>query len=673
MMQQVAAEAPTPVAQAPSWLDVPTARAAAPQRSLEEIMGEPTSLAERMGMKSPFQKPRPVEEQIRTGLGIIPGAARAITGATVEPAARASAGVMATAAKQVQGTLAALPQYLKGEFGEAEKTAHKVAAESVDIPGLGNVNWMRLSKEGKLDPAETIKVGGGTTAEGLAGILNLVAPMSSSLKGAFARGAALTGGGEARKEGSTPESIIASAAVGGATQAALQRLFGGVLTKKKAERVAEKLGVKPDIIIRTKGLSPKERGLQLDYFQRSKLKSLDPDINMGAVESVADDFTSGLKKLHDLKTQAGKKIGLTKEGIIAAPTAKQRMVSVAPLRKQLQSNLAKKGVYIDRKGNLNFGKSVWKNQKGDQDFLNNLWNTVKKKRGISESDALLLRERLQNDLYAGKGIERKITSSDVIGQDFERALTKDIHIKNKKLAELDSIFAELSNLVKGGRKVTKSTSPLLEQEAISGANSFNFIRRSLGAGNRQNLKVLEKIQQAGRKYNIDELKDVVKNRRLAQTADDAYNIDLTTMPTSLTGRLGQVAGAARTAPMNPVQAAQMVKQAFQKDPKFVKTLIKLAKPEKAITKATKEITQRGLGAPGQVLSSLLAPLLRKAEEPAQNLEAIFGTPTAPSMPGAPEEQRSLEDILGTPTAAPAAPALPGAAPTKKKSLEEIFG
>lgn len=409
----------------------------------------------------------------------------------------------------------------------AGKSAQEIEAERrrpIDLPWVGNIN-----------PATSPLATVGTAVNFGSTAANFAVPFKGVGQAAL-RGAVQ---GAAQDWENNPNSNVIStlgnAATGALVGGIAQKLFGG--TKIKAERQAEKLGIAPDIIQRTKSLSPEENALQNKFFNLSKAKSIDPDNAVSATESVAADLTSGLQKLYNFRQQAGKKIGSIKSNAINTVSNNQIKLPIADARKSFLSDLADKGVTVSKNGTLNFKGSVYEGSAGDQSILKAIWNMVKKKDGITEKEALLFRERLQGDLYRGTGINRTISSAEGIAQNFERNLTKKVHQNNTQLKNLDELFSDLSTIVEGGKKATSGTNPLIEKEAISGSNAWNLIRKSMGAGNKHHIKILQKIEEAGQKYGIPELKNIVRNRRLAQTADDIFSIDASTMPTSLSGRI----------------------------------------------------------------------------------------------------------------------------------------
>jgi hypothetical protein len=396
-----------------------------------------------------------------------------------------------------------------------------VGNRPIDVPGIGNIN-PRAETPASLT-GEALNFG--MTA------INLLNP-TSSVTAAAGRGA-VQGAGSAMEKGETSPLNIAwsglsSGALAGGLQYGLNKVLGSpdkikkqqqrtTLPEAEAERLANRPGIKDQYD---------------DLLERAKEAARDPDNKDGAVKTVADKANEGIRKLQEIANKKGAEIGNIKGNAITNKSG--NLIPIKDLRKDFLSDLSKKGVYVDKTGNLNFTKSTMSGSTGDQAVLKQIWADIAKKGDIDEKTALILRENLQNQLYQG-GRQGTVSASTSIANKFTKGLTDKVHELNPALKDLDEIYSDLAKATQGTGKSVNANNPILGQENV-GANMYNLLRKSLGRGNTSNVAIVKKLQEYGQKYGIPELSDLVSMRRIAQMADDAVGLDQIQAPTSLVGR-----------------------------------------------------------------------------------------------------------------------------------------
>lgn len=532
--------------------------------------------------------PKPWEAEGMANIGNAAGAvANFATEGTIKPILKDIAQVPGAAVANLRGAVAGAQKPWFSE--EAKQASDQAVAEPVNVPWLGNISPYAKNSEGGVDPLKTaVNIGAKGTEAGVA-TLNMMNP-ASSVPQAIVRGGLQAAANEAQNDNASIQSVAGSGVVGGTLgglfQGAFNKLSGHKFwsggtpeTVKSFEKEAAKAGIKPDVVERLKTMTPEEKTLQKSYLDQALENLKKPDETPSPMEKLANDVTDGMRKLHGEKQKAGAAIGLTKEGIRIAEPQKLATGDLKSVKDAFVQKLDKLRVGVGEDGNLDFSNSTVKNLTGDQGLLNSTWDEVK---GVKTLDDLIrVRDTLNNNVTHGK-LNNQISASESFAKGLNRDLTAIAHKSNPKLGELDDVFSSLTKAVQAFQKKTGGSTQFTVEEAIDGTNTYNLLRKSLGAGTKESRDILTKLQALGTKYDIPELQNIMRSRRLAQTAEDIVGTDIKTKPTSFAGRLSQgakgVKGAMLNNIYNPTETAQnleAIKNAIMKQPKQTEVLVNL--------------------------------------------------------------------------------------------------
>lgn len=520
-----------------------------------------------------------------------------LTQGIVKPLAKFGVGAVVTGAKDLQaiaqGSYTGASAAIQGKQINPQDVTdiNQQGTAPVDIPWLGNVNFNQANDKGNVDTGRSMLTQGAAAAEAALAGLNVIDPTANVAENAIRSG--LQG---AFHEAQDKNASITSTAAAGAESAASAAILGPIFNKvlgnstwsgeakdfiKNIEEAGTKAGLQPVVIKSLKTMSAPEATLQGKFIQMAKDNVDDPDnINKPSpMIALGDRVTEGMRKLYGIMQDKGASIGETKGNII---TGQQEApaINVQGARKDLLGSLATKGVTVGNDGLLDFSKSTLANQKGDQTAISNLWDSIRQTKEISAPEALILREKLQNDLYAGQR-RGDVSAAGSFLTKFEQNLTGQIHENHPELAELDNTFSTIKKAVTGFTKKTQGAVPLTTEEAISGANTPNLLRRSLGNANRDNSNAVQALEDLGTKFQIPELMDLKKTTRMAQIAEDLVGTDIKTKPTSMNAMLKKgkqsLGFVGAVADRKFVEAGQRMHELVKADPDQLTTFEKLLK------------------------------------------------------------------------------------------------
>lgn len=423
----------------------------------------------------------------------------------------------------------------------------------VNVPWVGNINPQANTPLQNVGLAANF----GVTA------LNPLKP-TSSIWGAGVRAGTQSVGQALEQKETNPLELLqkgaTSAVIGAGSQYGINKIFG---SPSKINKQVKNTALPSDVADEISN-NPESAKLYNKYEQAAKSYIKNPDKNNSAMDDVANEVNKGISKLQSIAQGEGKIIGEIKGKEIT--NRSNKTVQLGSARKSFLSDLAEEGVFVNKKGKLVFNDSTMESSPSDQAVIKNIWEKIKGKKELPLGTALTNRKNLQNVLYTGNA-QKTITSSERIAQNYERNLTSQIHELNPALAEADKIFTDVTRATTGVGQAVNSRNKILDKDAI-GANTFNLLRKSLGAGNKQNVTILNKLQDYGEKYGIDEFKNLLTKRRIAQMADDAVSADVVARPTSFAGRalaggkalvggnVGQAAGEVGTGLMEVAKKSQ---------------------------------------------------------------------------------------------------------------------
>jgi len=468
----------------------------------------------------------------------------------------------------------------------AGKTSAEIEAarkEPIDIYGFGNINPAT-------DPFKTAMLAGETAAAAT------LMGKGATVLGTAAKTATLAGTREAQREGATPLDIGVSTLTGGVLGAVAQKginVLKNALSGKAVFKEAAKTGIKPATIeaIRT---APKEVKARMGQFiQQSEKAAIRPFEEDTAMEILGKDVKSGIDKLLAIQKEAGVKTGVAKAAAVVGKEATP--VGVSHLRKTLLTDLAEKGVYVNQKGNLAWGKSTIEKTSADAKMIDKIWDIIKKKDALPMNEAIIVRERIGNLLWQAKG---EITAGKVFAKNVIRGITEEVHKLKPGLAKTDKIFSTLKELVDEPAKITKDGAAVL-------------LGRSLGKGLPKYKNMVGMLEDVGKQYNIPEFANLKKLVYMAQSADDAVGIDILAKPTSFAGRAFQAGkGLVKAGTGQPSGAAE-VAGALKVAPKQVEVLTKLAKQAGITQKVIQTVQKATITLPQPVVKAI-EPLVRLA-------------------------------------------------------------
>lgn len=506
--------------------------------------------------------------------------------AIVKPVASAVVGSVPSLYKAGEATVKSgllATQWDKLTPGQRQEELQKInagATAPIDIPGLGNVNYIAGDKNGQ-DVGQTARniVGNAATigsaalafgnplgnVKALAGELGdvpaeiLASATKDAGKQAFINsvGAGTLGAsGETLKNPNAGAGEVVGAGLIGGTVGALFHGVGSLISKagggktlaemteKEIEKAGEKASLKPAEVEMMKIIKDNPEGQQkfADLIKQASEFAKNPDTTLSPVETVANDVTNGVKKLNALKEQAGSQIGATKEVIAQQGGKEIDFNKLQKLKNEFTKTLQSPGIRAswNPDGTIDFSKSIIKNSSGDQNLLQGAWDEI---RNAQNSDQLIkAKDTIAQDLDFGKA-NQQISSSEkhvkdlLYGNKNHDGITGLINDAHPELGKSNDIFHELSDAVKAFQKKTSGTTSFTENTPISGTKTFNLIRQSLGSGTKENLAIIEGLENLGEKYNIPELQNIKQLRRMAQTAEDLHGIDVKVRPTSFAGRV----------------------------------------------------------------------------------------------------------------------------------------
>lgn len=605
----------------------------------------------------------PLSSAIRTGLqGVIspiPGVSGEILNNMVKPTASFAAGVLPTAGKIIQGGVRAigdLPSAIaQGGLQNPDKPLNlptsiqdiqKTAAEPVNLPWLGNVNMVAPKTRPSLDkifngadvPDEVVGMDPGQTMKNIIGKgLQTAATVGSfgapSLLSSAVIGAAGAGGATAQEKNSDAGQIILATLLGGGTGAALHGLLGKILpgsksaidmTEKEIENAGNKIGLPQHATETLKTMTPEEKALQSKWILQAAAKAKNPDEVLSPMEDLASKFTNGMRKLFDIKQETGAAIGATKEGIQAGSDVAVNPDRLTQVKTDFMNSLGKIRANIpmdDSEGLIDFSKSTIKNNPGDQKMLQSAFDEIKNAKTLD--DLISARDTISNTLSHGRanqqiGSSEKYVSDLMYGSKNSPGIAGIIHETNPELGKLDSTFHDLTKATQAFQHETGGKLALTADQAIDGTNTFNLLRKSLGGGQMQYQKVIQKLQDLGDEYGIPELQNIMKQRRFAQTAEDVIDLDSQVRPTSIRGRFTGALKAGRgLIKFNPFDVAEGAKAAAENAVPASKAYQKLLSTQKGPIESLGlkpkalqflKLLTPGIGTGvGQTANSLLSP------------------------------------------------------------------
>jgi hypothetical protein len=476
----------------------------------------------------------------------------------------------------------------------------QTVASPVNVPGLGNINMNAANPKpsleqifqdpssinpnsGQFDPMQSMKNIIGKGAQTLAtvgafgspigGIAADAAPEEiAAANAATAKAAvpwagkigALGGfGGTIQNPNASATDVAGSTLLGGLTgslfQGVLGKIFGSGapaqslenMTDKQIENAAAGIGLPKNVTAMLKTMTPEEAAQQAAFQIQAGQHVLTPDdpTTPSPVQSLASDVTNGVKKLFGIQQQVGSAIGAAKQAIVDGTPVAVDPTALGQVQNDFVNSL--KGLFAKispadtengEAGAIDFSKSSIKNLPADQKLLQQGWQEINN--ASTTGDLIQARDTLNQTMNYGRA-NQQISSSEALiknllyGNDGNGGITGLIHDAHPELQQLDDTYSELKPVISTFQKVAGGKTELTGNEPIDGTNTFNLLRRSLGAGNADNSAIVGKLEQYGQQYGIPELQNIVKQTRMAQTAEDLANTDVQTRPTGFSGRSAQ--------------------------------------------------------------------------------------------------------------------------------------
>ncbi len=471
--------------------------------------------------------------------GAISGAADFLSNAVAKPIAR----VPLMAATAVAQNIAAKI--------DPTRTAQDAAAP-VDLPWVGNVNPISANTEGNVDIPNSLKTMAATGGEGVIGAMNLTNP-TLNVGTNILRSGAQSALHEAQNPTSDTGSIAGAGITGGATAAILgpvfNKIFGNKLWSGKpkdwestVQAVGQKVGLLPADIKNLANMSPEDATMQAKFLKIAKdnVENADqPTEFKRPMQTLADQVTTGMKKLMNLKNTKGGAIGATKQDVMTGAETALDPKQLETLKNNFTSELQGPNTRVNlnpKTGNLDFSGSTIEGLPGDEKILSLAWDKLKNAKTLD--DLMAAKDTIANHLNFGKsqgnvtaaeGLVKKLMyGNDTTGAGSIRGV---INKANPNLGELNDTFHELSNQIQGFAKKTKVN--LSSDSVPTSGNMWNILRRSLGNTNQDNADMVANIEKLGHKYNIPELKDLQKHTWMAQRAEDLVGTDVNAKPTSM--------------------------------------------------------------------------------------------------------------------------------------------
>lgn len=450
----------------------------------------------------------------------------------------------------------------------------QTAAAPVNVPGLGNLNMLAAnSNDGQFDPTQSMRNIIGKGAQTLSSELafgqpaNLVQNLAGNTAqdligfGGAKTGAALIGalgaGGQSLANPNADVTNIGlSTLAGGAGGAALQGIIGGLankffpttaaadMTEAQIEKAGAKAGLPLQATEALKTMTDAEKQQQSNWMIQAALNARNPDTIASPMEDLAGTATQGVQKLFDIKQQVGQAIGTTKNAIINGDPVPINTNQLGAATQDFQDALKNIFANVNSKGKIDFSESALQDLPGDQKAIQNAYSKIQN--AESTGDLIKAKDAITKSLSFGRA-NQTIDASDGIvkqllyGNDGTGGITGLIHDAHPDLQQLNNTYSELSPAVETFQQKAGGKTSLTGNEPIDGTNTFNLLRKSLGAGNKENGAIVSALEDFGDKYNIPELQDLVKKTRMAQTAEDIAGTDQATRPTGITARIGQAA------------------------------------------------------------------------------------------------------------------------------------
>ncbi len=410
-------------------------------------------------------------------------------------------------------------------------------------------------------------------------VANAVESILSGVAGTEAAAAITLGRGATSDEFTTGAIIDVAIPAIGAVKNTIKGFRAGRMglepTRAEIVKQAKKIGIQPKQVADIQNMNPDQIKKTFDFMEQAE-KALVGQSDKAAVETLADQFNIGLRKLNDVAKQAGKKIGKVRTqnikgvddifntNLLGKIPEKVKRNSFYKLAKNLYKTLDDQGVKFE-KGVPNFGKTVFRGNPGDQKQIIDLLDSVKKiakepQKSLGEIEVKIL--EIDDFLNAAYGAQPgKSTISSQTENVFKQArsdLKNILRQVDPQRAEADDIFSDLIGLIRSTGQKTAGTSKELKKDLLGGVNTYNILRRSQGTANKDNLELIRRVVEKGNKHNISEFKHFLDDLNSASFADSLYKIDVATKPTSFAAKTAEGAQAALTG--GPLNAARSVAQ-----------------------------------------------------------------------------------------------------------------